>query len=348
MRVSIVTTHVPFVRGGAEILAEGLREALHLAGHEVEISAIPFKWYPPERVMEHMMACRLLDLTEACGEKIDRVIGLKFPAYLIPHPRKVLWLLHQHRSAYDLWGTEYCDLIQAPNGLQARETIRNADNRVFEECHAIFTIAKNVSNRLKRFNQVDSTPLYHPPQNEDLFYCEESADYFFFPSRIWTVKRQSLVIQALAKTTQPVRVVFAGKAEQDRYFVELKNLAETLNVSQRVHFLGSIGEEEKLKHYARAIAVVYPPLDEDYGYVTLEAMLSSKPVITCSDSGGPLEFVCDQKTGLVAEPTPSSLALAMDQLWENRALAKELGSMGRKHYKSLGISWNNVVQTLLA
>ena len=40
-----------------------------------------------------------------------------------------------------------------------------------------------------------------------------------------------------------------------------------------------------------ALGVIFPPLDEDYGYVTLEAMLAAKPVITCTDSGGPLEFV---------------------------------------------------------
>ena len=40
----------------------------------------------------------------------------------------------------------------------------------------------------------------------------------------------------------------------------------------------------------RALAVAYAPLDEDYGYVSLEAMLSSKAVVTCADSGGPRDF----------------------------------------------------------
>src|SRR5439155_3184295 len=67
---------------GAEIHAEGLLQALRVEGHEAEIVAVPFKWYPPERILETMLACRLLDLTESAGTRVDRVIGLKFPAYL--------------------------------------------------------------------------------------------------------------------------------------------------------------------------------------------------------------------------------------------------------------------------
>ena len=68
MRIVIATVQVPFVRGGAEVLAEGLREVLQAQGHEAEIVTIPFKWYPPERILDHMLICRLLDLTESSGE----------------------------------------------------------------------------------------------------------------------------------------------------------------------------------------------------------------------------------------------------------------------------------------
>ncbi|MEH2214073.1 glycosyltransferase family 4 protein [Nostoc sp.] len=348
MRVLIVTTQVPFVRGGAEILAEGLLKAISAAGHEAEIVAIPFKWYPPERILDHMLACRLLDLSEYCGQAVDKIIGLKFPAYLIPHPNKVMWLLHQHRTAYDLWHTNYCDLIKFPNGLQVREAIINADNKVLKEYKSIYTIAGNVSRRLKRFNQIDSIPLYHPPQNSELFYCEDINDYLFFPSRLTTIKRQELVIKALVETKNPVKVLFAGKPDTVSYAEHLKDLAKKLHVTKRVVFLGEISEEEKIRTYAKSIGVIYPPLDEDYGYVTLEAMLASKPVITCMDSGGSLEFVRHEETGLFAEPNSKSLAAAMDQLWENRSWAQALGKAGRDYYHSLNISWSKVVQKLAA
>ena len=105
LRVLIATTRVPFIEGGAELHAEGLRRALAEAGHKTEILSIPFKWYPPERILDQMLACRLMGAGEA-----DCLIGLKFPAYLIPHANKVVWLLHQHRQAYELWQHSMGDL----------------------------------------------------------------------------------------------------------------------------------------------------------------------------------------------------------------------------------------------
>lgn len=348
MKVLIVTAQVPFVRGGAEILSEELLRAINQTEHQAEIVAIPFKWYPAERILDAMLACRLLDPSESCGNKIDRLIGLKFPAYLMPHPNKVLWLLHQYRDAYDLWKSQYCALVHDPNGVQVRDSIIQADNKAFAECQKIFTIAGNVSKRLSKFNGVDSIPLYHPPQNSDLFYCQQEQGYFFFPSRLNPLKRQELVLQALAETQNPVKVVFGGKAESEHYFQVLQEQADKLGVLERVTFLGYIDENEKINNYAQALAVVYPPFDEDYGYVTLEAMLSSKAVITCKDSGGPLEFIKHQETGLIVDSTPTALASAMDRLWENRTWSLQLGKAAREYYAELNISWSNVIEKLLA
>lgn len=348
MRILIATVQVPFIRGGAEILAEGLLQALSSQGHEAEIVAIPFKWYPPERVLEHMLACRLLDITESSGVPIDLVIGLKFPAYLLPHPNKVVWLLHQFRTAYELWDNPLGDLKHFPDGPQVREAVKMVDQRLIPEAKAVFTISKNVSTRLRRYCGIDSVPLYHPPAYPEQFYTAEAGDYFFFPSRLATLKRQALVLGALTRTRRFVRVRFGGTAEDPVYAQELATMALKLRVHDRVEWLGYMTEEEKRALYAHTLAVIFPPVDEDYGYVTLEAMLASKPVITCTDSGGPLEFVCDGETGLVAEPTPEGLATAMDRLWDDRAQAKALGESGRAHYSQLRISWATVVRRLLA
>jgi glycosyltransferase involved in cell wall biosynthesis len=92
--------------------------------------------------------------------------------------------------------------------------------------------------------------------------------------------------------------------------------------------------------------VLFPPVDEDYGYITLEAMLARKPVITCTDSGGPLEFVRDRETGLVVEPGAAALASAMDRVWSNRDAARQWGEAGRALYDQLRISWTHVVDSL--
>jgi len=348
MRIVIATVQVPFVRGGAEVLADGLRDALRAAGHEAEVVAMPFKWYPPERVLDHMLACRLLDLSECAGSRVDRVIGLKFPAYLVPHPNKVVWLLHQHRTAYELWGHAFGDLIQFPNGAEVRDAIRQADEHFLPEARAIYTIAGNVSQRLRTFNGIDSTPLYHPPGHAEHFHCGPAEDYLFFPSRLWPSKRQALVLEALAHTRRPVRVRLAGTADNPAYAEELQAKARSLKVDGRVEWLGQVSEEQKRRHYAHALGVVFPPVDEDYGYVTLEAMLASKPVVTCGDSGGPLEFVAAGQTGLVSEPTPEALAAALAEVWADRDRARQWGRAGRQRYEALDIRWDRVVRSLLS
>jgi glycosyltransferase involved in cell wall biosynthesis len=348
VRILIATVQVPFIRGGAEIHAEGLRDALRKAGHEAEILAIPFKWYPPEKILDHILACRLLDVSEVAGTPVDRLIGLRFPAYLIPHPKKVLWILHQHRTAYELWDHALNDLVYHPNGSQVREAIEQADRKLIPEARAVFANSKNVAHRLKKFCDIDSTPLYHPPPNAEKFYSSEAEDYLFFPSRLCIPKRQELALQALAATRNPVRLCFAGTSDDPDYTDKLQTHARKLKVQKRVEWLGGISENEKRARYASAVAVIYPPVDEDYGYVTLEAMLASRPVITCSDSGGPLEFVANKQTGLITEPTPEALAAAFDFMWENRGHAEAWGRAGRAHYETLNLSWESVIRKLLA
>jgi glycosyltransferase involved in cell wall biosynthesis len=343
MRILIATTQTPFVRGGAEFLAEGLRRALQEAGHEAEIAAIPFQWHPPERILDCLLACRLLDVRGA-----DLLIGLKFPAYHIQHPRKVLWLLHQHRPAYDLWGLPLGDLHHSPIGRQVREAILEADRKLIPEARAVYTISRNVSRRLHRYSGLESQPLYHPPPHAERLYCADAEDFLFFPSRLNRPKRQELVIEALALTRHPVTVCFSGAADEPAYAEELRALAESRGVERRAQWLGNLSEEEKIARYARSLAVVFPPVDEDFGYVSLEAMLSAKALITCADSGGPLEFVEPGTTGLVADPTAASLAEAMDRLWENRAEACRMGQAGRERYAGMGISWESMIAALLS
>jgi len=347
MRILIATTQVPFVRGGAEVLAEGLRGALEAAGHQAELVAIPFKWYPPGRILDTMLACRLLDLTEACGSRIDLLIGLKFPAYYIPHPNKALWIVHQHRSAYDLWRHPMADLHLYPEGEQVRQAIQQADRQLIPEARVITTISQNVSRRLEQYCGIASRPVYNPPAHAERFHCSGQEDYLFFPSRLNLTKRQELVVEAMALTRQPVAVCFAGAADERDHAENLRALARRKGVGKRVEWLGLIPEEEKIERYARALGVLFPPLDEDYGYVSLEAMLSAKPLITCTDSGGPLEFVDPGVTGLVASPAAASMAEALDWLWENRTEARRMGEAARERYANMRISWETVVEGLV-
>ena len=347
MRIAIATVQIPFLRGGAELHAAGLATALRAAGHEADIVTIPFKWYPPEAVAPQVLACRLFDITESMGSRVDQVIGLKFPAYLIPHPNKVLWILHQHRSAYDLWDTRWGDLHSQSGGELARDVIRSADTRLIPEARRVFANSRNVADRLQRYCGIESEPLYHPPPLAERFRSGGMADYFLMPSRVNGPKRQELVVQALLLTRQPVKVLFMGAPDNDHYLASLQAQAAHLPPG-RALWLGAVPDDRKIELMAEALGVLVPPFDEDYGYVTLEAMLAARPVITCTDSGGPREFVQPGRTGLVVEPTPTALAEAMDQLWLDRAQARAMGHEGRLRYTELGLSWERVVECLLA
>jgi len=215
------------------------------------------------------------------------------------------------------------------------------------EAKAVYTLSENVADRLRRFCGIAAEPLYNPPAHASRFYDGSACDYFFFPSSVTRMKRQLLVIEGLARCRERTRVRFAGDAENPRELAACVDAIRHLKVEDRVEWLGWISEEQKRELYANCLGVLFPPVDEDYGYVTLEAMLSSKPVITCADSGGPLEFVVDRQTGLVAEPTPESLAQAMDALWANRRCAAIMGEAGRARYADLKISWEDVVEKLL-
>ena len=179
------------------------------------------------------------------------------------------------------------------------------------------------------------------------FYKDEPKPFLFFPSRISPLKRQSLVVEALQHCNQKVKVTFAGTAEDPGLMDKLIKRVHALGLQDRVQWRGHISNEEKITLYANCLGVIYPPLDEDYGYITLEAMLAQKPVITTFDAGGPLEFVEDGISGLIAESTPRALAEAMDDIWMDFGRAERWGKAGREMYESHDITWQHAVETLL-
>lgn len=347
MRVVVAHAQTPFVRGGAEMLADSLIAALREAGHQAELVTMPFKWYPAAQIPRGMLAARLMEVSEWCGGSIDRLIGLKFPAYLMRHPSKVMWLLHQYRGAYDMWGLPIGDLSNAPDGRAVRDTIRLADAAAMAEARAVFTISRNVSGRLQRFNGIASRPLYHPPPGAGQFRQAPAEDFFLCPGRINPAKRQDLVVNALLRCKGSVRVVFTGVPDSADYAADLMQRSAAA-LPGRVEWRGAVPEAEKIDLYARCLGVIVPPIDEDYGYVTLEAMLAAKPVVTCTDSGGPLDFVGDGETGLVCAPEAAALADALDRLWSGRQEARAMGEAGLARYRALGLDWPGVVSELLA
>lgn len=346
MKIAIAMVQVPFITGGAELHAKMLCEELKKRGHKADIVTIPFKWYPPEAIVDCMMMGRSMKLDEVNGEKIDLVIALKFPAIYVKHENKVIWLLHQHRQAYDLWNTPYGDMQNYPNGEMVRDMIYACDKKYISESRAIFTNAENTANRLRKYNQIEAEALYHPPLNCEKMYCEDYGDFVFYASRIDQMKRQRLLVEAAKYTKSPVKMIIAGSgSEQELKYIH--KLIDENQLEKKVELVGFISEEEKLRYYANCLAVYFGAYDEDYGYITLEGFFSHKPVIVHKDAGGPLEFVVDEKNGYVIDTDPIVLAEKIDELYNNRKKAQRMGEAGFQLLQQKNINWDYVIEKLL-
>ena len=347
-KIAIATTHFPFITtGGAETHAENLRKNLIKGGFEAYFIKIPFCFAPPSEIRNNMEIWEKLNIDKMySGFNIEQVICLKFPSFYLNHPNKVVWLLHQHRSVYDLWNTEYGD---SPNNTEQKllkEHVIEQDNKHLKTCNKIFTNSKTVKRRLKKYNDIDSTHLYHPPEGADNFYTKKPESFIFCISNFIKTKRQKLLIEAMIFVKSPITAVFAGGFDFE-YHELCKNLSKELNVSNKVKFLGNISQEDKLDYFSRCLGVFFGPYNEDYGYITLEAMLASKPVITCKDSGGPTEFIIDAQNGFVVDPDPKEIARKIDWLYEHKNKSIEMGKNGLTSYSEKEISWEKVLDNII-
>lgn len=346
MKIAITTVQAPFIVGGAEYHANNLKNALIKHGHECEIITMPFFDNPISVIEDYIVAARLMNINDGWCGHIDLCIGLKFPAYFMPHDNKVLWVLHQHRQAYDLFDNTYSGMKNNNIGKKMKQIITNADNKYLKEAKKIYANSQNVASRMEMFNNIKSTPLYHPCPDMEKFYCNEYDNYILMPSRINPSKRQLLAIEAMRYIKTNIKLYIMGKPDNDILEKELINNIKKYKLQDKINYIGSVSQEEKFKLYANAKAVLFIPIDEDYGYITLEAMSASKAVITTTDSGGPLEFIKNEKNGFVVSPTSQDIARAIDKFSESLNIAKEYGQQAKKHLNNMNISWDHVIKEL--
>jgi glycosyltransferase involved in cell wall biosynthesis len=341
VRILVASPQVPFARGGAEILAERLTEELAGRGHESDLVTIPFKWYPGTRVLDQAFLWRLVDLTEVEGRPVELVIGTKFPSYLVRHPRKVVWLVHQFRQAYELDGTALGQFGSDPSGRAARRRVHELDRVALGEAQALYAISRNVAERVERTLGLRADVLLPPPQQLP-YHCSDYGDFVLSVGRLDRAKRVDLLLEALAAEPSLSAIVAGDGPDRER----LEDVARRHGLNGRVRFAGRIDEAELADLYARCLAVYYAPVDEDYGMVPYEAFLSEKPVVTTTDAGGPLDAVSDRRTGLVTAPRARELAAAIRYLREHPDEARDWGRAGKSVAERL--TWDEVVGKLTA
>jgi len=340
MRIAVCRPQQPFVRGGAEIFTDLLVDELRARGHEADLVSIPFNTWPNERILTSAMMWRLVELTAGTGMEADLVVATKFPSYLIEHPNKVVWLVHQFRQAYELDGTEYGQFTRSRTDRAVRDRIEEIDKLSLGSARRLFATSKNVAGRLQRSTGLRAEILPPPPQAL-AYRCDRYEPFVLSVGRLDPWKRVDLLL-AGARLVPGLEVVVAGDGpDRDR----LERMTAELGLDGRVRFLGRVSEETLTDLYATCRAVYYAPMDEDFGMVPIEAHRACKPVVTATDSGGPLDFVVPGETGWVAEPTAEGLASAFSELLESEGTARRYGAAGEP--AAAAITWDRAIARLL-
>jgi glycosyltransferase involved in cell wall biosynthesis len=343
MKIALVSSFVPFIKGGARNIVDWLELMLQKKGHQVEKIYLP-ELDSADLLFSQMIAYRFIDL-----EAADRVICFRPQAHLIFHHHKIIWFIHHVRGFYDLWDTPYGYPIDFKN-KKVREALIETDTRALLEAKSIFTNSQVVSDRLKKFNSVDSEVLYPPIFESERFHCQKYSDEIVCVCRIEHHKRQHLLIDAMRYVKTPVKLRLSGSSSSPNYLSLLRSKISTYKLKKSV-ILDSrwISEEEKVEQFANCLAAAYLPVDEDsYGYPSLEASYAKKSILTTTDSGGVLELVVDGFNGYVVNPDAKSLAKALDLLYLKRDKTIQMGESALRRLNDLNIAWDHVIERVLA
>jgi glycosyltransferase involved in cell wall biosynthesis len=325
--IAVVTSSPPFVEGGHLVIARALVTALQEAGHKADLLLTPQNRFGRQGAA--YAATWLTDVGQtADGRKVDQVVSLRFPSYAVRHPRHVCWLNHTMREYYDLW-PRFRDELSGVNRAKEelrRRVIHAADRYLLtRNVTKLFVQSDTIRRRFGHWPEVRAEVL-HPPAPPRAYRVEDYEPYLFAVSRFAPLKRMALIVDALAQPAAAgIKAVLAGEGEE---LPEVAARVRSAGLEDRVRLTGRLNEAELLDHLARCRAVVFPPFDEDFGFVAVEAFASARPVITCRDSGGPTELVSDGHSGFVVEPTPAAMAAAFRRVIDDRDLAARLGAAG--------------------
>ena len=326
------------------MIARALVEALRAAGHDADLVTTPQNRFGRQGAA--YLANWLTDVgVDGLGRPVDQVISFRFPSYAVRHDRHTCWLNHTMREYYDLWPRLVGGLGRKGRFKEGvrRSLIQAADRYLLtRNVTKLFTQSETIRKRLAVLKGVNAEVLYPPPPQR-AYRCDAYDDFLFAVSRLTPLKRFDLLVRALAEPEAGgVRCVIAGEGEDE---ARLRTLIRELGLDSRVQLIGRVDGAQLVEQLARCRAVCFAPFDEDYGFVTVEAFAAAKPVVTCSDSGGPTEIVRHGENGFVAAPEPKALASAIACVMRDASAAERMGSAGAAFARTL--TWERTVPRLL-
>lgn len=132
-----------------------------------------------------------------------------------------------------------------------------------------------------------------------------------------------LLFQALAKVNEDYELYLAGDGDGR---TALSKLAEKLGIQMKIHFLGQLGREELLKHYADSDLFVLPTREDCFALVILEAMCSNLPIICSKYADGAFDLIEDGKNGYIIDPySTEKFAEKIEQVLRGKEIRKSMG-----------------------
>lgn len=379
MKIAIIAPcPVPYTVGGAEKMWWGLQRQINTqTSHQCELIKLPTKEHSFWELIQSYEAFAKLDLSG-----FDLVISGKYPAWMVSHPRHICYMQHRLRGLYDCYHynnlpdryeTVHPELIAMQRLLESRPTRESLDE-VFSRLSAMryrhdlpadafqfpgpfikqvleyldgvglatdaiesyYAISKTVRDR-PYFPAGAAVRVLYPPSNLEEFRSGEFR-YLFTASRLDGAKRIHLLVDAMKLVKAKIELRIAGEGP-DR-----GRLEAAAKDDPRIRLLGFRSDADLIDDYANALAVAFLPQDEDYGLITVEAMMSGKPVITTPDAGGPTEFVSHERTGMCVDANPAQLAAAIDRLAADRTSTERMGEAARQRVAA--ITWKNTTDAL--
>ena len=368
MDIAIVApAPVPYVIGGAESLFRGLQDFVNEeTPHQAEIFKLPSREHSFWELIDTYRRFSELDL-----RGFDLVVSTKYPAWMVSHERHVAYVQHKLRGLYDTY--HFTQLPERPSGppellgyMADNAGLRDALPEFFDRVRSLRSkvddsfpgpliraivhwldaigmagvtrfgaISQTVRNRAGYFPPGADVFVVHHPTGMRGLEPGRDRGYLFTASRLDNSKRVDLIVDAVKGTD--VELVVAGTGPDEE---RLRAAA-----GPNVRFTGRVPERELAALYRDARAVAFVPYEEDYGLITLEAMLCGKPVVTVRDGGGTTELVQDGENGRVVDASAEALREAITELWADKRARKRMGRAALERAST--VRWETLVEELV-
>jgi glycosyltransferase involved in cell wall biosynthesis len=224
-------------------------------------------------------------------------------------------------------------------GIDAWRRLSPVKRLALQRADFLIAISETTKKNAVAANQLDESRVHVLPNA--LEWTDESAASSFstvLGQRLLSVcrlerneqyKGVDTTLRALAKISPMIpdlRYVVVGDGSD---LARHKELANELEVADRVEFAGSVSDEVLRAYYRDCDVFVLPSAAEGFGFVFLEAMYYAKPIIA-ANSGATPEVVRDRETGLLVEyGNVEQLANAITSLCRDANVRQLLGAAGK-------------------